>query len=148
MYIARAYHTQTHRKTKRERENECKHRWFVIILLSGSSTTSTWYASKILLLKSRQKISRFRAFWATKIDVTHVALTTSLLTHARNNTNTNQNVFSLCRSICFHGIVCLSSIVAKIDQEIRSLVFDDREEHRVDGRDGFHDDVIIIVRHG
>lgn len=81
-------------------------------------------------------------------DVTHVAFNNLITTHARNTNNTNQNVFSLCRSICFHGIVCFSPIVAKIDQEIRSLVFDDREEHRVDGRDGFHDDVIIIIRHG
>ena len=55
---AHTTHTNTQKDRQRERENECKHRWFVIILLSGSSTTR--YASKILLVKSRQKICLFR----------------------------------------------------------------------------------------
>ena len=50
---------------------------------------------------------------------------------------------------CRAGMVAfVAAMGAELQSYIRSLVFDDREEHRVDGRDGFPDDVIIIIRHG
>jgi len=97
-----------------------------------------WYASKILLLSLSETTKKSLFFLHAeasaprKSTTSHVAFHDLIITHARNTNNNNQNVFSLCRSIFFHGIVCLSSIVAKIDQEILSLVCD-REEHRVDG---------------